>query len=73
LGRLQEMLRVNIRQNLQLAVQIATKNSDIVEPIKLVELFRSFNGFEGLFYHLGCIVSLPNTLVESAKSSVSAV
>ncbi|RPD63950.1 clathrin heavy-chain terminal domain-containing protein [Lentinus tigrinus ALCF2SS1-6] len=37
---MQEMLRVNIRQNLQNVVQIATKYSDILEPVKLVEMFE---------------------------------
>jgi clathrin heavy chain len=44
---LQEMLRVNIRQNLQIAVQIATKYSDILGPVKLIEMFESFKTFEG--------------------------
>ena len=44
---LDEMLRVNIRQNLQLVIQIATKYSDILGPIKLIELFESFKTFEG--------------------------
>jgi clathrin heavy chain len=44
---LQEMLRVNIRQNLQIAVQIATKYSDILGPVKLIEMFESFKSFEG--------------------------
>ncbi len=42
-----EMLRVNMRQNLQVVVQIATKYSDILGPIKLVEMFESFKSFEG--------------------------
>ena len=44
---MQEMLRVNIRQNLQVVVQIATKYSDILGPVKLIELFESFKTFEG--------------------------
>ena len=44
---MQEMLRVNIRQNLQVVVQIATKYSDILGPVKLIEMFESFNSFEG--------------------------
>lgn len=45
---LQEMLRVNIRQNLQIVIQIATKYSDILGPVKLIEMFESFKTFEGL-------------------------
>jgi clathrin heavy chain len=55
---LQEMLRVNIRQNLQVVIQIATKYSDILGPVKLIELFESFKSFEGLYYYLGSVVNL---------------
>ncbi|KAF8920783.1 clathrin heavy chain 1 [Mucidula mucida] len=55
---LQEMLRVNIRQNLQIVIQIATKYSDILGPVKLIEMFESFKTFEGLYYYLGSIVNL---------------
>ncbi|KAG2056844.1 clathrin heavy chain 1 [Suillus hirtellus] len=53
-----EMLRVNIRQNLQVVIQIATKYSDILGPVKLIEMFESFKTFEGLYYYLGSIVNL---------------
>ena len=33
---LQELLRVNIRQNLHAVIQIATKYSDILGPVKLI-------------------------------------
>ncbi|KAF8998593.1 clathrin heavy chain 1 [Cyathus striatus] len=55
---LQEMLKVNIRQNLQVVIQIATKYSDILGPVKLIELFEGFKSFEGLYYYLGSIVNL---------------
>ncbi|KAK7047530.1 Clathrin heavy chain [Paramarasmius palmivorus] len=55
---LQEMLRVNMRQNLQVVVQIATKYSDILRPVSLIEMFESFKTFEGLYYYLGSIVNL---------------
>ncbi|EIW79173.1 clathrin heavy chain 1 [Coniophora puteana RWD-64-598 SS2] len=55
---MQEMLRVNIRQNLQAVIQIATKYSDILGPVKLIEMFESFKTFEGLYYYLGSIVNL---------------
>lgn len=44
---LQEMLRVNIRQNLQVVIQSATKYSDILGPVKLIEMFESYKTFEG--------------------------
>lgn len=46
---MQEMLRVNIRQNLQIVIQIATKYSEILGPIKLIEMFESFKSSEGGF------------------------
>jgi clathrin heavy chain len=46
---LQEMLRVNIRQNLQVVIQIAAKYSDILGPVKLVEMFESYKTFESEF------------------------
>lgn len=53
---LQEMLRVNIRQNLQVVIQIATKYSDILGPVKLIEMFEGFKSFEGI--HILYAVSL---------------
>lgn len=44
---MQEMLRVNVRQNLQVVIQIATKYSDILGPVKLIEMFESFKSSEG--------------------------
>lgn len=52
------MLEVNIRQNLQVVIQIATKYSDLLGPLKLVELFEKHRTFEGLYYYLGSIVNL---------------
>ena len=46
---MQEMLCVNLRQNLQIVVQIATKYSDILGPVKLIEMFESYKSFEGEF------------------------
>ena len=45
---MQEMLKINIRQNLQVVVQIATKYSDILGPVKVIEMFESFKSFEGM-------------------------
>ena len=50
MAALYEMLRVNIRQNLQAVIQIATKYSDILGPVKLIEMFESFKSFEGTCY-----------------------
>ncbi|KAG5640935.1 hypothetical protein DXG03_006606, partial [Asterophora parasitica] len=58
MASLNGMLCVNICQNLQVVIQIATKYSNILGPIKLIKMFESFKSFEGLYYHLGSIVNL---------------
>ena len=50
---LKEMLTTNIRQNLQICVQIAGKYHEQLGANQLCELFESFKSFEGLFYFLG--------------------
>lgn len=54
---LRAMLQANIRQNLQVCVQIATKYHEQLGTSALIELFESFKSFEGLFYFLGSIVN----------------
>lgn len=51
------MLQANIRQNLQICVQIATKYHEQLTTKSLIELFESFKTYEGLFYFLGSIVN----------------
>ncbi|CAH1801405.1 unnamed protein product [Owenia fusiformis] len=51
------MLQANIRQNLQVCVQIATKYHEQLGTNALIEIFESFKSFEGLFYFLGSIVN----------------
>lgn len=51
------MLQANIRQNLQVCVQIATKYHEQLTTQALIEIFESFKSFEGLFYFLGSIVN----------------
>jgi len=41
------MLTANIRQNLQICVQVATKYHEQLTTDKLIELFESFKSFEG--------------------------
>lgn len=53
-----EMLKVNIRQNLQAVLQIATKYSDLLGPARLIQLFEKHRTAEGLYYYLGSIVNL---------------
>ena len=54
---LKAMLQHNIRQNLQICVQVATKYHEQLSTSALIELFESFKSFEGLFYFLGSIVN----------------
>jgi len=54
---LKAMLQANIRQNLQVCVQIATKYHEQLSTVALIEIFESFKSFEGLFYFLGSIVN----------------
>ncbi|CAG8535423.1 3237_t:CDS:10 [Ambispora leptoticha] len=55
---MKEMLKVNIRQNLQVVVQVATKYSEQLQPLNLIKLFEDFKTYEGLYYYLGSIVNL---------------
>jgi len=64
---LKEMLSRNMRQNLQVVVQIAMKYSDPFGPENLIKLFEDFKSFEGLFYYLGGIVNLSQSPVVHKK------
>ena len=55
---MQEMLRVNIRQNLPIVIRIATKYSDVLGLVKLIEMFESFKTFEGEYHVLRTTVSI---------------
>lgn len=46
---LRAMLSANIRQNLQLCVQVASKYHEQLGTQSLVELFESFKSYEGRF------------------------
>jgi len=53
-----EMLKVNMRQNLEAVVNIATKFSDLLGPNRLIEMFERHRATEGLYHYLGTIVNL---------------
>lgn len=55
---LNEMLRVNIRQNLQSVVRIAQKYSDLLGPTRIIDLLEKYRTAEGLYFYLGGIVNL---------------
>lgn len=54
---IKDLLARNMRQNLQLVVQICTKYSDPLGAENLIKLMEDFKSFEGLFYYLGAIVN----------------
>lgn len=54
---LKAMLSHNIRQNLQISVQVATKYHEQLTTTALIDIFESFKSYEGLFYFLGSIVN----------------
>jgi clathrin heavy chain len=64
---LKDMLARNIRQNLNIVVQVATKYSDPLGPENLIKLFEDFKTFEGLFYYLGAIVNFSQVPVVHYK------
>ena len=60
---LRAMLTSNIRQNLQVCVQVSSKYHEQLGAEKLIELFESFKSYEGLFYFLGSIVNFRRVLI----------
>ncbi|KAF7731429.1 hypothetical protein EC973_000237 [Apophysomyces ossiformis] len=55
---LKEMLTANLRQNLQVVVQVSIKYSEQLQPHNLIDIFESFKSNEGLYYFLGSIVNV---------------
>ena len=55
---LNEMLRVNIRQNLQVVINIAKKYSDLFGPTRIIDLLEKYHTAEGLYFYLGGIVNI---------------
>ena len=55
---LNEMLKVNIRQNLAAVVQISTKYSELLGPTRIITLLEKYRTAEGLYHYLGSIVNL---------------
>eukprot|EP00981_Chlorochromonas_danica_P008853 scaffold2320_cov168-Ochromonas_danica.AAC.5 len=58
---LKDLLARNIRQNLNIVVQVATKYSEPLGPENLIKLFEDFKSFEGLFFYLGAIVNFSHS------------
>eukprot|EP00300_Choanocystis_sp_HF-7_P012875 c18072_g1_i1.p1 GENE.c18072_g1_i1~~c18072_g1_i1.p1 ORF type:complete len:1681 (+),score=581.77 c18072_g1_i1:338-5044(+) len=55
LGCLRELLKANQTQNMQVAVQIATKYNELYGTDTVMKLFEEFACWKGLFYFLGAI------------------
>jgi clathrin heavy chain len=55
---LDEMLKVNIRQNLQTVIRIAQKYSDLLGPTRIIDLLEKYRTAEGLYFYLGAIVNV---------------
>ncbi|KXS95108.1 hypothetical protein AC578_7424 [Pseudocercospora eumusae] len=53
-----EMLKTNIRQNLQAVINIAKKYSDLFGPNRIIDLLEKYRTAEGLYFYLGGIVNL---------------
>eukprot|EP00966_Prymnesium_polylepis_P197411 4574601-Prymnesium_polylepis.1 len=53
---LHHLLRTNMRQNLQVVVQVAREYSEQLTPEKLIDMFEQYNSWEGLFYYLGAVL-----------------
>jgi clathrin heavy chain len=56
---LRAMLSANIRQNLQICVQVASKYHEQLSTNSLTELFESFKSFEGETYSHAHYFTLP--------------
>ncbi|KAF4687757.1 hypothetical protein FOZ60_003512 [Perkinsus olseni] len=54
---IEDMLRYNRQQNIQVVVQVAIKYHDQLEVDKLVEIFEKYQCWEGMFFFLGGILS----------------
>ncbi|RMY94937.1 hypothetical protein D0862_08855 [Hortaea werneckii] len=58
LESLDEMMKVNIRQNLQAVINIAKKYSDLFGPTRIIDLLEKYRTAEGLYFYLGGIVNI---------------
>jgi len=51
------LLQQNLRANLQLVVQVATKYSEQLGPKNLINIFEKYKSYDGLYYYTGAILS----------------
>lgn len=68
------MLQANIRQNLQICVQVATKYHEQLTTQALIDLFESFKSYEGMFLKkkkfFGSNRAMKNRLVLSGVADI---
>lgn len=64
---LKHLMRINIRQNLQIVVQVCSKYAEQLTPDAVIELFETFKSYEGLFYFLGSLVNTSESQVVHNK------
>lgn len=55
---IKELLTSNMKQNLQVVIQVATKYSDLIGPLTLIKIFEEYKCHEGLYYYLSSIVNI---------------
>lgn len=68
---LRAMLSANIRQNLQICVQVASKYHEQLSTQSLIELFESFKSFEGEFMLLSLAKGISAHLCTSVYEGLS--
>ena len=51
------LLQYNLKTNLQIVVQVASKYSEQLTPEELIRLFESYKSYEGLYYYCGSILT----------------
>ena len=51
------LLQHNLKANLQIVVQVASKYSQQLTPQELIKLFESYKSYEGLYFYCGAILS----------------
>lgn len=55
---LKALMDDNLKANIQIVVQVATKFTDLIGSATLIKLFEEYNATEGLYYYLASLVNL---------------
>jgi len=54
---LKELLATDMRQNLQLVVQVAKEYTEQLSGERIIELLESYKSYEGLYFYLGSLIA----------------